>query len=46
MSESIYNMPLEQAIRNFTMAELVSLFFNTHPAFLAAVVKSKALMEG
>ncbi len=45
MSESIYHMPFERAIREFTMTELVNIFGNTHPAFLAAVVKSKSALE-
>lgn len=41
MSEVIYNMPLERAIREFTMAELVKIFGKSHPAFLAGAVKAK-----
>ena len=37
----VYNMPLERAIREFTMAELVKLFGKSHPAFLAGAVKAK-----
>ncbi len=44
MSEVIYNMPLERAIREFTMAELVKLFGKSHPAFLAGAVKAKLAM--
>ena len=41
MSESIYHMPFERAIREFTISELVVLLGKTHPAFLAAAVKAK-----
>lgn len=32
-------MPLSEAIRTCTLPELVKLFGNTHPAFLAALVR-------
>ncbi|WP_420588180.1 hypothetical protein [Bacterioplanoides sp.] len=44
MSEVIYNMPLERAIREFTVTELVKLLGKTHPSFLAAAVKAKMEM--
>ena len=44
MSESIYHMPFERAIREFTISELMDIFGNTHPAFLAAAVKTKMAM--
>ena len=46
MRKQIYHMAFEQAIRDCTVAELTSLMKNTHPAFLAAVVKAKkSLMD-
>ena len=36
-------MPLSDAIQQFSMAELVKLFSNTSPAFLAYVVRAKSL---
>jgi len=42
MSEEIYQMPLKRAITFFSMAELKSIFRQSHPAFLAAVLKAKS----
>ena len=42
MSEVIYQMPLKRAITVFSMAELESIFKQSHPAFLAAVLKAKS----
>ena len=41
MSEVIYQMPLKRAITVFSMAELESIFKQSHPAFLAGVMKAK-----
>ncbi len=41
MSESIYHMPIERAIRELTVPQLVKILGKTHPAFLAAAVKAK-----
>lgn len=41
MSKEIYQMPLNRAIREFSMDELRKIFSKTHPAFLAAVLKAK-----
>ena len=45
MSEVIYNMPLERAIREFTVTELVKILSKSHPAFLAGAVKAKLQLE-
>ena len=41
MSKEIYQMPLNRAIREFSMDELRGIFSQTHPAFLTAVLKAK-----
>ncbi len=45
MSKAMYHTPLEQAIRECTLAELVTFLSHTHPAFLSAVVKAKKALE-
>ena len=42
MSDTVYQMPLVEAIQRYTLAELVAIFSNTSPAFLAYVVRAKA----
>ncbi len=41
MSKTVYQMPLVEAIRKYTLAELVTIFSGTSPAFLAGIVKAK-----
>ena len=41
MTKKEYNMPLIEAIRGFTLAQLVKMFGGTHPAFLAGIVRAK-----
>ena len=41
MFEKYKRLPLMTAIRELTMAELVCLFANSHPAVLASVVRAK-----
>lgn len=41
MSTEIYQMPLNRAIREFSMDELREIFSKAHPAFLAAILKAK-----
>ena len=47
MSAEIYQMPLNRAIREFSMDELKAIFSQSHPACLAGVLKAKQqLSEG
>ncbi|WP_157674255.1 hypothetical protein [Endozoicomonas ascidiicola] len=41
MSAEIYQMPLNRAIRDFSMDQLRTIFSNAHPACLAGVLKAK-----
>ena len=41
MSAEIYQMPLNRAIRDFSMDELRMIFNKAHPACLAGVLKAK-----
>lgn len=45
MSRAIYQMPLHRAILIFSMDELKNIFSQSHPAFLAAVLKAKSLLS-
>ncbi len=40
MSQSFYDMPLEEAIRTVPLAIIVRECRHMHPAFLAAIVKA------
>ena len=41
MHEKYTQLPLLTAIRELTLAQLVRLFANSHPAVLASVVRAK-----
>ena len=41
MSLEIYQMPLNRAIREFSLDELRVIFSKAHPACLAGVLKAK-----
>lgn len=41
MYEKYNRLPLMVAIRELTLAQLVQLFANSHPAVLASVVRAK-----
>lgn len=45
MSDEVYEMPLSEAIRVYTLPELVRVFGKTHPAFLAALVRASTQLQ-